>query len=162
MANKDSFIVQGEASESDEEDYMSPVHRGEMKPDELVASIAGEDASSEDDLNITISAFASKIEETNTNSAGQNQKYNSLFHKKLQESNWKFKEGFKSFLKTTFYYGKEQINEVNLGLLTSQVEAQETLKLLRNSQAAARSIDLSLSSILSQAYVPETNVIVIT
>ncbi|BET02711.1 Hypothetical protein NTJ_15529 [Nesidiocoris tenuis] len=160
-SNKNSFIVEGEASESDDDDYMSPVHRGQLSPQDLAASIAGEEASSEDDLNITISAFASKIGEANS-SPSRRPKFESLFQKKLQESNWRLKDGLRGFVKSTFAHGRDQVNEVNQSLLATQVEAQETLKLLRDSQFAARSIDLSLGSILSQKYVPETNVIVIT
>ncbi|XP_014248510.1 uncharacterized protein LOC106666111 [Cimex lectularius] len=138
--DKSSVVVEGEASESDEEDFMRPVGKS------LENARRYEVHSSEDELSIAVRAFVSKAEEMNE---ANKAKYNTLLHKKLKESHFRLKEDLKSFVASSLKYASDQMNEINQSLLSAQVETQESIGFRRRSAATLLKTDQALTAILS-------------
>ncbi|XP_014290282.1 biogenesis of lysosome-related organelles complex 1 subunit 3 [Halyomorpha halys] len=152
MLGKSSYIVLGEASESDEDE-----HNGQETPSKSVSFankiVSGEASESEtevaEEYNITAEAFKAKAEEA---------QYNSLLHKKLRESNHKLKDDLNQLVMSHLKFASHEVNEINQRLLVNQIEIQDTVKYLRKSAMAVTKVDSILSYLLCQNFLPSINI----
>ncbi|KAK9500965.1 hypothetical protein O3M35_002117 [Rhynocoris fuscipes] len=153
MDSKNSLIVVGEASESDDEVDSIPQEITESKSVSFNgAVIVGSDSDSDDNYAITAEAFASKFEEFKP----ANPRFNTILHKKLKESNTNLSEDIIELVKSSYKFASEQMREISNCLMEAQIDAAETQKNLRSSLITMEKVDWALNDLLSTSFLSKS------